>query len=546
MRRLLLVGLAACGAEASVPPAAPKPVGPALVAVDAGAPVDAAAEQPRLKKEGRTLVAGVGRTWVVLASGRVASWGVADPDDLSKIDARPRLVDGRAGITGVGRDQVGEFYPRRATDVPCFLPETKGCGRPEEVPHPLAGVLGQGRVSGVSPHGESACVVTAAGEIRCAGPIANEHEPMTNRSDTDLTSRSFGVVDDVVELAVGDFHACALRRRGEVVCFGHVGVGLLGDGRTWDRPRAPVAGIGDAKAVALSPFGGCALRRSGRVACWGAPVRKSAPVDLDGVELADRFVADGTCVVRTDRKLQCFKEGVAWRVDVSDAKDAAWVRGKGLCVVRATGAVECHDPSGKRKPVPLPRATGAFAISSGEGVTAHVVCVLLTGGRLRCWASTDDSLPPYTWSVPKDAVEVRAIGLSTFGARMHDAGVVVRTASGARLQRIMTGIVMPIATPPATKPKPDEGMTARGSLDPIDGEPETRVEADGRVVVDGGAVDGITDAVSVTSSDETTCVVHKTGALSCWGRELGASLGRGVSAYAPAPVRVALPEPPLL
>lgn len=548
MRRLLLVGLVACGADPSAPPAIARPAVALQAPADAGLVVDAAVAPPRVKKEGPSLVAGVGRTWVVLASGRVASWGRADPDDLAKVDARPRLVDGRAGVTGVGRGRIGEFFPRRASDEPCFFPDSGGpCGQREELPRPLEAALGGGRLSGVSPHCESACVVTAAGEIRCAGPIANELEPMTNRSDADLTVRSFGAVDDVVEIAVGDFHACALRRRGEVVCFGHVGGGLLGDGRTWERKRAPVAGIDDAKAVTLSPFGGCALRRSGRVACWGgAPARRAAPVDLPGVELADRFVADGTCVVRTDKKLQCFEGGVVWRVAVDDAKDAAWVHGKGLCVVRAAGAVECHDPAAKKKPVPLPQASGAYAISSGMGVTAHVVCVLLGGGRLRCWASTDDSRPPHTWSVPKDSARVHALGLSTFGAELHDAGVVVRTASGARLQTHLTWLVMPSSSEPRSKPKPNEGMTADGTLDAVEGEDGTRVEPDGRVVVDGEAIAGITDAAQVASSDGVNCVVHKSGAVSCWGRELGASLGRGESAYAPAPVRVALPEPPLL
>ncbi len=212
----------------------------------------------------------------------------------------------------------------------------------------------------------SACGVMPDDTLRCLGPIANEWD------DEDRVSRShrdFGKHPDIVELSVGKLHACALRKNGEVMCWGHVGPGLLGNGDSDIRERGAMRGLNDAKVVQLAPEGngGCAIRNDGRVACWGTNARgqfgtketpgSATPVDVPGVEKAVRFVANEHCVVRSDARVQCWSsdnetspkhDPKAWLLSTMDAVDAASTD-RGLCIVQKSARSSAMDRRRSRR-----------------------------------------------------------------------------------------------------------------------------------------------------------------------------------------------------
>lgn len=76
---------------------------------------------------------------------------------------------------------------------------------------------------------------------------------------------------DAVELAGGSDHACARQRSGRVVCWGSNAAGQLGQRSTVTRlaKPTPVRGVSDAVALALGATHGCAVRKTGDIACWG-------------------------------------------------------------------------------------------------------------------------------------------------------------------------------------------------------------------------------------------------------------------------------------
>src|SRR5262249_54842377 len=78
-------------------------------------------------------------------------------------------------------------------------------------------------------------------------------------------------VNDAVAIATAPTHACALRRGGDVVCWGSADVGQLGDGVIEERSLVPVPVPGIVDGVAIAADGGntCVTRRSGLVLCWG-------------------------------------------------------------------------------------------------------------------------------------------------------------------------------------------------------------------------------------------------------------------------------------
>lgn len=84
---------------------------------------------------------------------------------------------------------------------------------------------------------------------------------------------------------MGRFHACALRRGGEVLCWGGNAFGQLGDGTTTDRPHpAVVPGLDPVARIATGSKHTCVVTVAGALRCWGSN--------------ADGQLGDGTTVSR--------------------------------------------------------------------------------------------------------------------------------------------------------------------------------------------------------------------------------------------------------
>lgn len=86
---------------------------------------------------------------------------------------------------------------------------------------------------------------------------------------------------NVLSVAAGGSHACAVTKGGGVKCWGSTFRGTLGNGEHWqdiasDCGRDPcvtapvqVKGISDGVAITAAHYHSCILRASGRISCWG-------------------------------------------------------------------------------------------------------------------------------------------------------------------------------------------------------------------------------------------------------------------------------------
>ncbi len=80
------------------------------------------------------------------------------------------------------------------------------------------------------------------------------------------------VMGEVVEIGAGDRSTCARNASGSVFCWGHNGLGQLGDGtriRRLTPTRVLLPKGRTATKLAVGPFGACARLDDGAVVCWG-------------------------------------------------------------------------------------------------------------------------------------------------------------------------------------------------------------------------------------------------------------------------------------
>jgi alpha-tubulin suppressor-like RCC1 family protein len=112
----------------------------------------------------------------------------------------------------------------------------------------------------------AACAVDTAGQAWCWAD-----------QEVSLALRPIAGLTDVQKVTLGFVHRCALRAQGDVVCWGWAAstdppaAGLFGDGgkSAGTQTPVPVLGLTDAVDVSAGSVHTCALRRGGDVVCWG-------------------------------------------------------------------------------------------------------------------------------------------------------------------------------------------------------------------------------------------------------------------------------------
>lgn len=243
----------------------------------------------------------------------------------------PALVE---GLTGVTRVAVGEYHSCALLgdgSARCWgrnVHGELGDGSPVESRAPVA-VLGVEAATDISAWGPRSCVVMG-GRVHCWGQgayrIANDgssgHIERPPPTTEELAVAAVPGLDRVVDVEVGPHHACAIRADGSLHCWGADQCGQSSARPPGADASAPVtvAGLSDIVAVALGNGHTCALRSDRSVWCWGcgAGVRGDGaagsvrdPRPIEGL-LADA-IASGpghVCAATTDGGATCW--GAGW------------------------------------------------------------------------------------------------------------------------------------------------------------------------------------------------------------------------------------------
>jgi hypothetical protein len=166
-------------------------------------------------------------------------------------------------------------------------------------------------------------------------------------------------IDHAVDLSSNDGTACVVTERGEALCWGKNGDGMLGDGTSTSRDTpAPVKGVTGAAEIRVGAGTVFVRKKDGGVMWWGRVSSPPVPALRDRVTSVPLpFAALG---------------GVASLRGISSA-------GRMQCVIQQGGKVACWDQ--EHPPAPVANVEGALDLAAAE----HESCAVLPGGQVRCW-----------------------------------------------------------------------------------------------------------------------------------------------------------------
>ena len=265
----------------------------------------------------------------------------------------------------------------------------------------------------------STCVVLnpgTSGGVECWG--SNADGQLGNGTTTNSsTSVPVSGLSGATQVAVGEYHACALLVGGSIECWGENNDGQLGNGTTTNSlVPVVVSGLTNAVQISLGQNNGCALTSAGSVECWGlnndgqlgnaTTTNSSVPVSVSSLSNVVQ-VSTGTnqsCAVLTSGAVKCWgynndgqlgngtTTNSSTPVSVSALSGASVVAaGQNHACAQTSGTVQCwgYNNNGQlgngtttnsSTPVSVSSLSGASVLSAEGNESCAVV-----SGALKCW-----------------------------------------------------------------------------------------------------------------------------------------------------------------
>jgi alpha-tubulin suppressor-like RCC1 family protein len=363
-----------------------------------------------------------------------------------------------------------------------------------------------------------------------------------------------GVCDSLVQVAMGQYHTCALRSSGTVVCWGRNDEGQLGTGGPSSSLPVVVPGLSDVVQIATGWAHTCAVLSNGRVRCWGAndvgqvgsggtstsepspvPVLRADMTELDRVTRLSTGPST-TCALRTSGRAECWGANTADMIVQNGMASYATAQtfdvdgGKGLTRIvqlalgatyvafRASGWISAtgdypgtitgwggwiYDLWGD--------ASDVADLASGRD---HV-CIRRISGAVECIGdNSNGQLADGTTITPM--FEVGTLFTSSTGLMLFDDTTCSRNTLG---QVFCMGL------------NDEAQCTGPGSPTPVTSPRRVNVAAGGPAFSSSSLGAGGGGAF------HTPCIVSTAGGLFCWGNNLGGQIGDGTTIGREYPTR---------
>ncbi len=375
-------------------------------------------------------LAAAGSSTCAVGGEGVYCWGAIA--DGSKTSRPIKLTEGSANdpISEVALGPEHGCVRHRGGQVRCWGDNRDGrlgTGDFSSQARPVSVQLG-GAASDLALGGRHSCALRADAKVLCWGDDAGG---ALGRGETSQEQAPGGVrrvldISDAGALGTGDGFSCALRRSGEVWCWGRNELGQLGDGGpAADRfVPAPVDGIEDAVALAVGEAQACVARKTGAVACWGAndqgqlgrpagePLRR--PVAVPKVESAISVSLGSAhgCAIQQGGAVLCWGSDAEGQLGdgagarggkVANLGDAvALSSGRAhTCALRKSGAVSCWGSNVQgqlgngagaaqlKQPAHVPVTVAKLGDASEVSAGPDHTCARKRDGQAVCWGRND-------------------------------------------------------------------------------------------------------------------------------------------------------------
>ena len=347
---------------------------------------------------------GYDHTCVVLKDGAVRCWG---DNQYSQLGQGPNTVDGRIGddepASALGPVNVGKPALKVAGGrynscavlsdgaIRCWGGVALGYSPEQtigdnETPASAGDVKVGGTVTALALGLQHSCALLSNQTVRCWGTgISHQlgYGNLGNIAEAD-TGGDVPIGDDVLQLAAGSNHTCAVLNGGTVRCWGNNDHGELGYARVgnlgmFETPASlgDVTVGGPVKQVTAGGAHTCALLKTGAVRCWG-----DNQYGQLGYGNTNNIGDDETPASAGDVSVG----GVVVQLAAGD---------RHTCALLVGGTVRCwgwstlgYPNSGTVGDDETPASMGdidlgdtATQIAAGGNHT----CALVTGGAVRCW-----------------------------------------------------------------------------------------------------------------------------------------------------------------
>jgi alpha-tubulin suppressor-like RCC1 family protein len=264
------------------------------------------------------------------------------------------------------------------------------------IPAALGDVDVGGEVVQIAAGGDHTCALLRTGGVRCwgFGLVGQLGYAFMDRyiggREVPAAAGDVNVGGRVIQITAGDQHTCALLEGDTVRCWGNASSGQLGYGNTnvgWGRTPAENGDVAVGGAVAQVEAGDyhtCALLRNGRVRCWGA----NALGYGNPAYIGDDELPSSAGDVSVGGLVQRIATGV-----------------NSTCALLTSGALRCwgYVPSAQDPwaligddelpssvpPVNVGGAVGSIDAGGGAIGTLSLMCAQLTTGGVRCWGYSE-------------------------------------------------------------------------------------------------------------------------------------------------------------